>query len=148
MYQFRRRTRHPWAPRRKWRGMGRKYTSSSTLGSGERYELSQRGLGQSPCRKWFYCNLISVHCLRWQQVTANSSPFRPEKWGYCTSQSKKWGYWYPSYPRKLRLWTARILYVDWPLQYSSTHTAELISPAACNFILNTVLESLSLPISK
>ena len=23
---------------------------------------------------------------------------------YCTSQSKKWGYRYPSYPRKLRLW--------------------------------------------
>ena len=45
-----------------------------------------RGPGQSPGRKWFYCNLISADC--------NSSPFRPEKWGYCTPQSKKRGYRY------------------------------------------------------
>jgi len=69
----------------------------------ERRELSQRGPGQIPSRKWFYYNLISADRLHWQQVTANSSPFRPEKWGYCTPQSKKWGYWYPSYPHKLRL---------------------------------------------
>jgi len=30
----------------------------------ERYELSQRGPGQSSGRKWFYCNLISADCLR------------------------------------------------------------------------------------
>ena len=67
-----------------------------------------RGSEAEPCRKWFYCNLISADRLCWQQVTANSSPFRPEKWRYCTPQSKKWGYRYPSYIRlyvcKLRLW--------------------------------------------
>jgi len=31
-------------------------------------------------------------------MTANSSPFHPEKWGYGTPQSNKWGYRYPSYP--------------------------------------------------
>ena len=67
------------------------------LGLGERqYELSQRGPWPSPGRKWFYCNLNSADRLCWQQVTANSSPFRPEKWGYGTPQSKKWGYRYPS----------------------------------------------------
>ena len=68
---------------------------------GEHWELFQR----SPGRKRFYmhCNLISADRLCWQQATANFSPFRLEKWGYGTPQSKKWGYRYPSYPRKLRL---------------------------------------------
>ena len=34
---------------------------------------------------------IVINLRRLPHVTANSSPFRPEKWGYCTPQSKKWG---------------------------------------------------------
>jgi len=33
----------------------------------------------SPGQKRFYCNLISKDRRCWQRVTANSSPFRPEK---------------------------------------------------------------------
>ena len=79
------------------RSMERKYPlPHQTLGLGEHHELSHRGTGRSPCRKWFYCNLISADRFCWQQVTANSSPFRPEKRGYCTRQSKKRRYRYPS----------------------------------------------------
>jgi len=54
--------------------------SHSTLGSGKASRaLSAGSAGQSPARKWFYCNLISADRLCCQQVTANSSPFRPEK---------------------------------------------------------------------
>jgi len=45
----------------------------------------------------FYCDLISADQFCWQQVTANSQPFRPERWWYGTSQSKKWGTGCPSY---------------------------------------------------
>ena len=55
----------------------------------------------------FYCNLISApQITSVVLLTTGDSKFftfRPEKWGYCTTQSKKWGYRYPSYPRKLRL---------------------------------------------
>jgi len=61
-------------------------------------ELSELSPGRSRARKRFYYNLISANSLCWQQVTANSSLFRPEKWRYGTPQSKKWGYRYPSYP--------------------------------------------------
>ena len=82
--------------------MGRKYPLIiQLLGLGERYELSQWGSERSPGRKLFYCNLISTDRLCWQQVTANSSPFHPEKWGYCTPSPKSGG---TVTPRKLRLW--------------------------------------------
>ena len=60
---------------------------------------SLRGPGRSPGRKRFNCNLIFAHRLCWElQITANSSPFHPEKCGYGTPQSKTWGYRYPLYP--------------------------------------------------
>ena len=40
----------------------------------------QRGPGRSTGRKRFYYNLISADRLCWQQLAANSIPFRPEKW--------------------------------------------------------------------
>jgi len=66
--------------------------------------LIRLGGWESPSRKRFYCKLIPFPADRlcWQQFTANSSPFRPEKWGYCTPQSKKWG------TGKLRLWASRL----------------------------------------
>jgi len=43
---------------------------------------SGRALWVIPVRKRFYCILISADRLRWQQMTANSSHFHPEKLGY------------------------------------------------------------------
>lgn len=64
------------------------------LGLGEHCKLSQRGLGQ----KMVLYNLISAGHFCLQQVTANSSPLSPEKWGTLPLRPKKWGYQYPSYP--------------------------------------------------
>ena len=69
----------------------------STWGLGERRKLFQWGPGWNHGRKRFYCNL-RIDRLCWQQVTANSSPFRPEKWGYGTSQSKSGGTGTPRTP--------------------------------------------------
>jgi len=88
--------------------MGRKYPPPHpTLGLGERHKLSQLDLGRSPGRKWFYNNLFSADRFCWQQVTANSSPFCPEKWGVLYPSVQKVGgrYRYPSSPRKLCLCT-------------------------------------------
>ena len=65
-----------------------------TLGSGRAswaLLAGSRAEPVSPGRKWFYCNLISADRLCWQQVTANSSPFRPDP---CTPQTKTLGYRY------------------------------------------------------
>ena len=60
--------------------------SHPTMGSGRASWAFPAG-----SRTRFNCNLISADRLCWQQITENSSPFRPEKWGYGTPQSKKWG---------------------------------------------------------
>ena len=73
--------------------------SSSNSGICESVLISpSEGLGQSSGRKWFYCNLISVDRFCWQQIL-HLLVLKSE--GYCTPQSKKWGYRYHS-PRTLR----------------------------------------------
>jgi len=76
--------------RPQWTRMGRTYP---TRGLGVRQEL---------CVVWFYCNLVSADCFCWQPITANSSPFHLETWGYGTAVQKV-GYEYPSYSPKLRV---------------------------------------------
>jgi len=97
------------------RKMGRKYPLLIWLmGLGESHELSERGPGWSPGWKWFYCNLNSADRLCWQQVTANSSPFRPEKWGYGTPQSKSGGTGTPRTPANYAYaWDILQLQVMW-----------------------------------
>jgi len=56
-YQFRRRMRHPWVPRREGGGG---IPSPSDWGLGEHRELSQWCPGQIPGSKQFYFNLISA----------------------------------------------------------------------------------------
>ena len=137
-YQFRRRTRRPCVPSRKGRRMvwmGRKYPLLIGLsGMRDRHELSQQGPGLSPSRKWFYCNLISTDCLFWQQVTANSSRFRPEKWGTVPLNPKS-GVPVPLVPcRKLRLCKCllfniitNIWYISWTFPLSLSCVALLLS---------------------
>ena len=68
------------------------------IGLRERQELSQLCPERIPGRKRFYCNLNSADRLCWQQMTANSSPFRPEKKvGVLYPSVQKVGYRYPSY---------------------------------------------------
>ena len=50
--------------------------------------MSLCGPERSAGRKQFYCNLISVDRLCWQQIAANSSPFYPKSGG-TVLQSKK-----------------------------------------------------------
>ena len=59
---------------------GGRYPLPSDLVSGGASWALCVGSGQISGRKRFYCNLISADGLCWQQITANSSPFHPEKW--------------------------------------------------------------------
>jgi len=78
----------------------------------QHHELPQRGPGQSPSQIRFYCNLISADRLCWQQMAANTSPFRPEKWGYGTRVRKvsKVGVLVPLTPHKI---TPMVLSILW-----------------------------------
>jgi len=83
-YLFRRIMRRSWVPRRKGRKMRKKYIPSlSDSGAGRASWALPAGSG---AERWksFCCKLIPADRLCWQQFTANSSPFRPEKWGFCT----------------------------------------------------------------
>jgi len=78
--------------RRKERRMGRKYPPPHpTLGSERAAWALPARSGRSPGRKWFYCTLFSADRFCWQQVTANSSPFCPEKWGVLYPSVQKVG---------------------------------------------------------
>ena len=55
-YQFRRRKRRSWVPRRK----GANIPLIQLWGLWERRELCERGPGRCPGLKWYYCNLISA----------------------------------------------------------------------------------------
>ena len=69
---------------------------------GRTYPTRGLGVRQELCVVWFYCNLVSADCFCWQPITANSSPFHLETWGYGTAVQKV-GYEYPSYSPKLRV---------------------------------------------
>ena len=71
-------------------------------GLAERRELSQKGPGPRPKI------VFSADHFCWQQVTANTLPFHPEKWGYCTLSPKS-EVLVPLVPppRKLRQWLSR-----------------------------------------
>ena len=79
-----------------------------TLGSGRTSWSLVEGQGQSPGRKRFYCNLISADRLMLTAGDSKFFTFMSRKVGYGTTQSKKWGYRYPSYPRKLRLCVTKL----------------------------------------
>jgi len=74
-------------PEKRWEENGEElYPSASDSGSGrEHYELSLRGpiLVGAPAENGFLSSqrspLLVCRCL---QMTANSSPFHPENWGY------------------------------------------------------------------